>query len=127
MAVFFCCVTNLFIQFAHPLGEIAESKIEELAVVNKDKRQHIRTKLRSEVELSHPEVGNLKLHTGDISNGGAYILTEGNALPSVGEMVLVQVQGLGGADASVIKMKIVRSDSEGIGLEFVSDDAAPDR
>ena len=92
-------------------------------MTNKDQRQHKRTKLRSEVKLTHPGVGDIKLHTGDISNSGAYIFAEGNALPSIGEMVLVQVQGLGSGDAPVIKMKIVRSDSEGIGLEFVSDDA----
>lgn len=88
-----------------------------------NKRVHIRNKLRAEVKLSHPQVGDLKLHTGDISEGGAYILAEGNALPSVGEVVEVQVQGLGdGSAGPLVKMKIVRFDNDGIGLVFVDED-----
>ena len=87
-----------------------------------NKRQHIRTKLRADVKLSHPEVGDLILHTGDISDGGAYILAEGNSLPALGELVTVQVQGMGGGDAPMVSMKVVRLDKDGIGLEFVSED-----
>lgn len=87
-----------------------------------NKRQHIRTKLRAGVKLSHPEVGDLILHTGDISDGGAYILAEGNSLPALGELVTVQVQGMGGGDAPMVSMKVVRLDKDGIGLEFVSED-----
>lgn len=90
--------------------------------IDKSKREHIRTKLRAEVKLSHPEVGDLKLHTGDISDGGAYIFSEGNELPTVGEIVNVQVQGMGGGEAPVVKMRIVRSDSSGMGLEFIHDE-----
>lgn len=87
-----------------------------------NKREHIRTKLRAEVKLSHPDVGDLDLHTGDISDGGAFIVGEGGALPSVGEVVLVQVQGVGGGDAPKVKMRVVRTDTDGIGLEFVTDE-----
>ena len=68
-------------------------------------------------------MGDLKLHTGDISDGGAYIFTEGNSLPKVGELVSVQVQGMGSGEAPVQNMRIVRIDKEGIGLEFVNEDA----
>ncbi len=88
-----------------------------------NKRVHIRNKLRAEVKLSHPQVGDLKLRTADISEGGAYILAEGNTLPDVGEIVVVQVQGLGGGDGPLVKMRIVRFDNEGIGLVFVDDDS----
>ena len=87
-----------------------------------NKRQSVRTKLRADVKLSHPEVGDLSLHTGDISDGGAYILAEGNDLPQVGETVMVQVQGMGGGDAPLVKMRIVRVDKTGIGLEFINDE-----
>lgn len=87
-----------------------------------NQRLYIRTKLRAEVKLSHPEIGDIKLRTADISDGGAYILSEGNLLPSVGEIVHVQVLGMGGDEAPLVKMKIVRNDSGGIGLEFVSDE-----
>jgi hypothetical protein len=86
-----------------------------------DQRRAMRTTLRAGVKLSHPEVGDLDVHTGDISESGVYILTEGKASPSIGELVLVQVQGMGGGDAPVVKMRVVRSDANGIGLEFVEE------
>lgn len=82
-------------------------------------RDKIRTPLRAEVKLNHPEVGDLKLHTKDISDTGAFILAEGNELPTIGELVSIQVQGMGGGDAPVVQMRIVRLDNDGIGLEFV--------
>ncbi|MEE8056553.1 MAG: PilZ domain-containing protein [Pseudomonadales bacterium] len=92
----------------------------------KNKREYIHTKLRAEVKFSHPEVGELGLHTGDISDGGAYIFAEGHSLPNIGECVEIQVQGIGG-DAPALKMRIVRLDNKGIGLEFVNEeDAVPD-
>lgn len=90
-----------------------------------NKRQHVRNKLHAEVKLSHPEVGDLKLHTGDISDGGAYIYTDGSKLPSIGELVDVQVQGMGG-EAPTVKMRIVRLDQKGMGLEFVQDEPGTD-
>jgi c-di-GMP-binding flagellar brake protein YcgR len=86
------------------------------------KREHVRTKLRAEVKVSHPKLGDLKLHTSDISDGGAFILAEGNTMPNVGEIVKVQVQGIGGGDAPILNMRIVRIDKDGIGLEFIFDD-----
>ncbi|WP_206045384.1 PilZ domain-containing protein [Oceanicoccus sagamiensis] len=87
-----------------------------------NKREHVRTKLRADVTVSHPELGDLNLHTGDISDGGAYILSEGHQLPPIGEMVSVQVQGMGGGDAPVVKMKVVRLDNDGVGLAFVNEE-----
>ncbi len=92
-----------------------------------NKRVHIRNKLRAEIKLSHPQVGDLTLHTGDISESGAYILAEGNDLPAVGEVVEVQVQGLGGGGSGpLLKMRVVRLDNEGIGLQFINEDADPE-
>lgn len=96
-------------------------------MAGRNKRVHIRNKLRAEVTLSHPQVGDLKLHTSDISESGAFILAEGNDLPAVGEIVEVQVQGLGGGGSGpLVKMRIVRFDSQGIGLQFVDEDAEPE-
>lgn len=80
--------------------------------------------MKADVKLSHPEVGELNLKTGDISDGGAYILAEDNSELEIGQVVTVQVQGLGGGDAPAVKMKIVRTDKDGIGLAFVKDDEA---
>lgn len=95
---------------------------QKAVAVSKNKRRYVRTKLRAEVKLSHPEVGDLRLHTGDISDGGAYIYSEGKNIPKVGEIVNVQLQGIGGGEAPVVKMRIVRLDKTGMGLEFVRED-----
>ena len=92
---------------------------------DRDKRKYVRTKLRAEVKVSHPNVGVLQLHTGDISDGGAYILAEGNEMPELHEIVEVQVQGMGSGEAPIVNMQVVRIDSKGIGLKFINDDEAP--
>ena len=69
--------------------------------------------------MTHPDVGNLSLQTGDISDGGAYVYTGEHPIPAVGEIVSVQVQGMGQGEAPEVKMKVVRSDKHGIGLAFV--------
>lgn len=86
-----------------------------------NKRIAVRTPLRAGVKLSHPNVGELELYTGNISDTGAYILIDENRPPLIGEVVSVQVTGMGGEDAPLVKMRVVRSDSKGIGLEFVEE------
>jgi hypothetical protein len=78
--------------------------------------------MRADVKVTHPEVGDLELQTGDISDGGAYIITKGEAELKLGEIVTVQVQGMGSGEAPLVKMRIVRADKGGVGLEFVSPD-----
>ncbi|MGK0441633.1 MAG: hypothetical protein ACJA0N_001434 [Pseudohongiellaceae bacterium] len=87
-----------------------------------DKRRDLRTKFRADVRVSHPTVGDVDVHTSDISDGGAFILSEGNPMPGLGEVVQVQVQGIGDGEAPVVKMRITRSDKDGIGLENVNED-----
>jgi len=84
----------------------------------KDRKFH-RTRLRAEVKLSHPKVGEQHSHTRDISEGGAFIMAEGIVLPEIGDVVEVQVQGLPGEAAPVVRMKVVRIDKEGVALEFL--------
>ena len=81
-----------------------------------------RTRLRAEVKLTHPQVGEQRTHTRDISEGGAYVMREGIAVPELGEVIEVQVQGLPGEAAPVVRMRIVRIDRDGVGLEFLKDD-----
>ena len=82
-------------------------------------RRYVRTRLRALVKLSHPRLGDVSAHTRDISDGGAFVLAEGQLLPALGEIVEVQVQGLPGGDAPVVRMRVVRIDKEGVGLQFV--------
>ncbi len=82
-------------------------------------RRYVRTRLRAAVKLIHPQIGDVAAHTRDISDGGAFVLAEGQELPALGEIVEVQVQGLPGDDAPVVRMRVVRIDREGVGLQFV--------
>ncbi|WP_026244669.1 PilZ domain-containing protein [Dasania marina] len=91
-------------------------------MTDSDKRRDLRTKFRAEVKVTHPEVGEVATHTSDISESGAFILSEGNPMPAIGEIVNVQVQGMGDGDAPVVKMRIARCDKDGIGLEYVDSD-----
>jgi hypothetical protein len=86
-------------------------------------RKSPRTRLRAAVTLKHPSMGEHQTHTRDISDGGAFVLTEGMALPAMGEIVEVQVQGLPGEPAPIVRMRVVRIDKDGIGLEFIEDEA----
>jgi hypothetical protein len=86
-------------------------------------RRFVRTRLRASVKLRHPELGDIVTHTRDISDGGAYVVhRDGQTLPALGEVVEVQVQDLGGGDAPVVPMRVVRADAHGIGLEFLHGD-----
>lgn len=87
-----------------------------------ERRHSLRTRLRAAVIVDHPETGTLHLHTDDISDDGAYLLTDGQRLPDVGQVVQVQVQGLPDGDAPVVSMEVVRRDANGLGLRFVAAD-----
>lgn len=84
----------------------------------KNKRKHERYLFTTEVKISHPGFGEKIVKTKDISDSGVFILVEPTAMPPVGEIVQGQVQG-GAEDMPVVKMKIVRMDDDGLGLQFI--------
>jgi len=81
-------------------------------------RQHILTDLRVRINLSHDTMGEMSVHSENMSDGGVFIVEEGQQLPGMGEIVWIQVQGLP-VEASRLKAKIVRIDHNGIGLKFI--------
>lgn len=86
--------------------------------MSSDKRQHIRTKLTSNVKLSHPDTGTMVVKTRDISDGGIYLLSDITNLPPVGSQVKVQLMDTP-FEAPVLDMIIVRYERDGIGLAFL--------
>ena len=82
----------------------------------REQRKSVRTPFTAVVKLTHMESGEFILRTGNISDTGIYVLSEGKEVPAVGQEVAVQVQGLPGPDAPVLNMRVVREDKEGIGL-----------
>lgn len=86
---------------------------------DENKRKHVRTPVKLRVKLIHATSGELMLKTVDISDGGIFLETVGNPMPSIGEEVDVQVQGIGGGDAPVVKMRVMRQTPDGVGLAFI--------
>ncbi len=83
-----------------------------------DNRIHTRTKLTSNVKLTHSDIGTIVVKTRDISDGGIYILSPITGLPPVGSEVTVQLMDTP-FEAPVLAMRIVRMDNNGIGLAFI--------
>lgn len=86
--------------------------------MSRDQRQHIRTKLTSNVRMTHPDIGTIEVKTRDISDGGIYILSKITNLPPVGSEVQVQLMDTP-FEAPILDMKIVRLEDDGIGLQFI--------
>jgi hypothetical protein len=55
--------------------------------------------------------------TKDLSDGGVFLITEDIKLPPIGSVVEGQVQG-SMENPPVIKMKIVRVECDGVGVQF---------
>ncbi len=73
------------------------------------------------VEVTHEELGSFELKTRDMSNGGIFVIVDKDHGLIVGHQVLVKVKGrLGdGEEPPTLKMEIVRTESEGLGLKFI--------
>lgn len=83
-----------------------------------NKREHPRYPLSVDVKISHPDIGEKMVKTRNISDSGLFILVEPTAMPPVGEIVQGQVQGEHD-DMPIVKMKIVRMEDDGLGLQFI--------
>jgi hypothetical protein len=85
-----------------------------------DRREHTRHPLIVDIKISHPDIGELIVKTKNISDGGVFILVEPTNMPPLGEIVQGQVQGEVD-DLPVVSMKIVRTEKDGLGLQFLED------
>lgn len=83
-----------------------------------ERREFIRTVLNAKVMVRHHSIGQEIYQTGDISDGGIYVIVESGEFPPIGSEVEVQVQGLP-EEAPVLTMKVVRRGSDGYGLCFM--------
>jgi len=84
----------------------------------KDRRGHGRTAMSAQVKVRHDKFGEFLLSTRDISDGGIFVVVEGECFdPAIGDKVEVQVQGLP-VPAPVLEMEVVRKSNDGFGLQF---------
>ncbi|EMP56632.1 PilZ domain-containing protein [Marinobacter koreensis] len=83
-----------------------------------DRREYIRTAMSAKVKVVHESLGEFVFSTRDISDGGVFIVVEGEPFePKIGDQVTVQVQGLP-VPAPVLNMVVVRKTNDGFGLQF---------
>jgi hypothetical protein len=83
----------------------------------KDRRQFLRTRFGSRVQVTHPGQGVGVFHTADVSDGGLYLLN-GPFEFTLGDLITVRVLDLP-EEAPDVPVKVVRRDAGGVGLQFV--------
>ncbi|MFL1465939.1 PilZ domain-containing protein [Marinobacter sp. DUT-3] len=87
-------------------------------MVDKDRREFGRTAMSAKVKVRHELLGEFVFSTRDISDGGIFIVVEGESFDAaIGDKVEVQVQGLP-VPAPVLEMEVVRRSNDGFGLQF---------
>ncbi len=82
----------------------------------KDRRQVLRTRFGSRVQVTHPEHGIAVFHTADVSDGGLYLLN-GPFDFAMGDSITVRVLDLP-EQAPEVAVTVVRRDAGGVGLQF---------
>ena len=86
-----------------------------------DRREHIRTALNARVSVTHGTLGKRDFATRDISDGGVFVVVEEDDFkPELGDVVIVQVQGLP-VPAPELRMTVVRQTPDGFGLQFTDE------
>lgn len=85
-----------------------------------DKREHYRTPLACRIKIYHESIGELMVKTRDISDGGVFVVLDPDQMPPIGSIVTGQVQGMM-AEAPIVTMEVVRIESQGVGLRFLSE------
>ena len=89
-----------------------------------DRRRDLRTEANLRLKLTHPSVGTIVCTTQDISDSGAYLLSENIQDLPIGSIVTVQVQD-SPENVPVLYMRVVRHGRDGIGLEFMDPAKGP--
>lgn len=83
-------------------------------------RKHPRNPFEVNIKIWHPDFGEKIVKTKDVSEGGLFIITEPTKMPPIGEIIEGQIQGMM-IDLPIVKMKIVRTVEDGVGLEFIQE------
>jgi hypothetical protein len=82
-----------------------------------NRRTDLRTKVKTKMKFTHPSCGSVLLNSGDISDGGIFLYSEGVIPPEIGAKVTVQMTGLP-MEAPIVPMKLMRLTHDGMGLKF---------
>ena len=90
-------------------------------ISSNEQRKHLRIGLVVDIELTMPGQNLVTVRTKNISDGGLFLILDNIKMPPIGTEVQVRLKNqLGdGEDAPVNCAMIVRSEDDGIGLEFL--------
>ena len=91
--------------------------MNEQTMTADNRRKDLRTKVKAKVKFTHASTGSVLLNSGDISDGGVFLFNGEITPPAIGEAVTIQMTGLP-MEAPIVRMKIVRHTSDGMGLQF---------
>lgn len=83
----------------------------------KERRQFLRMRFGSRVQVFHPVHGKDVFNTADVSDGGLYLLN-GPFDFTMGDVITLQVMDLP-ESGPMVTVKVVRRDAGGVGLQFV--------
>lgn len=86
-----------------------------------ENRKHLRIGLIVDIELTLPGQDSIDVRTRNISDGGLYLILDDIKLPVVGSEVKVRLKNqLGdGEEPPINRAKVVRHETDGIGLVFL--------
>lgn len=87
----------------------------------KEQRKHLRIGLIVDIEMTLPLKGIVNVRTRNISDGGLFLILDNIEMPPVGTEVQVRLKNqLGdGEEPPINRARVVRHESDGIGLEFL--------
>jgi len=86
-----------------------------------ENRKHLRIGLIVEIELTLPGQSMVNVRTRNISDGGLYLILDDIELPDIDTEVKVRLKNqLGdGEEPPINRAKVVRHETDGIGLVFL--------
>ena len=82
----------------------------------REQRQFLRMRFGSRVQVAHPAHGCAVFRTGDVSDGGVYLLNGPFEL-AVGDEISMQILDMP-EEGPVVRVLVVRVDPGGVGLRF---------
>lgn len=94
--------------------------------MSENKRKYPRYPMSVMVRIEHESIGDKVIKTRNISDGGIFLIIDPGEMPPVGSIVIGQVQGMI-ENPPRIKMEIVRTEADGLGLRFIGEEPDEDK
>ncbi len=90
-----------------------------------EKRDSPRIPANLKVEMTDPKKGTVLTKTRDISDRGAFVLTDEETCPELRARIKLRVLGLPGESPEPVESEVVRIETEGVGVKFLLEHNPP--